>query len=147
MVTIRPAPDPFTADGNRLGRLRPTGDRQGMNTRRLIPLLAAGALALSAAPASAATTLDGTVGPGFTITLAQGGKKVTSLKAGTYTIKVVDKTNAHDFVLTGPGISNKTITGLKEVATKSMKVTLKKGTYVFFCTPHKSMMQGSFKVT
>ncbi len=118
-----------------------------MNTRRLIPLLAAGALALSAAPASAASTLDGTVGPGFTITLAQGGKKVTSLKAGTYTIKVVDKTNAHDFVLNGPGITNKTITGLQEVATKSMKVTLKKGTYVFFCTPHKSMMQGSFKVT
>ena len=118
-----------------------------MNTRRLIPLLAAGALAISAVPASAATTLDGLVGPGFNISLAQGGKKVTSLKAGTYTIKVVDKTNAHDFVLNGPGISNKSITGLKEVATKSMTVTLKKGTYVFFCTPHQSMMQGSFKVT
>ena len=118
-----------------------------MNIRRLIPLLAAGALALSAAPASAATTLDGTVGPGFTITLAKGGQKVTSLKAGTYTFKVVDKTNAHDFVLTGPGVTNKTITGLTQTGTKSMTVTLKKGTYTYFCTPHKSMMQGSFKVT
>ncbi len=122
-------------------------DRQGMNTRRLIPLLAAGALALSAAPASAATQIDGLVGPGFNISVSKGGKKVTSLKAGSYTFKVVDKTNAHDFVLNGPGISNKTITGLKEVATKSMTVTLKKGTYIYFCTPHKSMMQGSIKVT
>jgi plastocyanin len=122
-------------------------DRQGMNTRRLIPLLAAGALALSAAPASAATQIDGLVGPGFNISISKGGKKVTSLKAGKYTFKVVDKTNAHDFVLNGPGISNKTITGLKEVGTKSMTVTLKKGTYIYFCTPHKSMMQGSIKVT
>jgi plastocyanin len=122
-------------------------DRQGMNTRKLIPLLAAGALALSAAPASAATQIDGLVGPGFNISISKGGKKVTSLKAGKYTFKVVDKTNAHDFVLNGPGISNKTITGLKEVGTKSMTVTLKKGTYIYFCTPHKSMMQGSIKVT
>lgn len=118
-----------------------------MNTRRLIPLLAAGALALSAAPASAATTLDGLVGPGFNISLTQGGKKVTSLKAGSYTFKVVDKSNAHDFVLTGPGVTNKTITGLSQTGTKSMTVTLKKGTYTFFCTPHKSMMKGTFNVT
>ena len=118
-----------------------------MNTRRLIPLLAAGALALSAVPAGAATTLDGLVGPGFNISVTQGGKKVTTLKAGTYTFKVADKSNAHDFVLNGPGVSNKSITGLKEVATKSMTVTLKKGTYIYFCTPHKSMMQGSIKVT
>ena len=43
-----------------------------MNTRRLIPLLAAGALALSAAPASAATQIDGLVGPGFNISSGAG---------------------------------------------------------------------------
>ena len=78
-----------------------------MNTRRLIPLLAAGALALSAAPAGAATTLDGLVGPGFNISVMKGGKKVTTLKAGSYTFKVVDKTNAHNFVLNGPGVADK----------------------------------------
>jgi len=118
-----------------------------MNTRRLIPLLAAGALAISAAPASAATTLDGTVGPGFTITLTKGGQKVTSLKAGTYTIKVADKSNIHNFVVNGPGVKDKEITGLSAVTTKSMTVTLAKGTYIYYCTPHKSMMQGSIKVT
>ena len=99
-----------------------------MNTRRLIPLLAAGALALSAAPAGAATTLDGLVGPGFNISVMKGGKKVTTLKAGSYTFKVVDKTNAHNFVLNGPGVADKEITGLSAVTTKSMTVTLKKGT-------------------
>jgi len=118
-----------------------------MNLHRLIPLLVAGSLALAAAPASAATTLDGTVGPGFTITVTKAGKKVTSLKAGSYTFKVVDKSAAHDFVLTGPGITNKSITGLSQIGTKSMTVTLKKGTYTYFCTPHKSAMQGTIKVT
>lgn len=117
-----------------------------MNTRRLIPLLAAGALALSAAPASAATQIDGLVGPGFNISISQGGKKVTSLKAGTYTFKVVDKSSAHNFVLNGPGVKNKEITGLSAVTTKSMNVTLKKGTYTFLCTPHPTM-KGTFKVT
>jgi hypothetical protein len=31
-------------------------------------------------------SLVATDGPGFTITVTQGGKKVSSLKAGTYTI-------------------------------------------------------------
>ena len=54
-----------------------------MNKLRFIPLLVAGALAMSAVPASAATMLDGTVGPGFTMTLTKGGQKGTSLKAGS----------------------------------------------------------------
>jgi hypothetical protein len=33
---------------------------------------------------AAKPTLNGTVGPGFTITLTQGGKKVSKLEAGTY---------------------------------------------------------------
>jgi len=114
-----------------------------MNTRRLIPLLAAGALAISAAPASAATTIDGLVGPGFNISVSQGGKKVTTLKAGTYTFKVVDKSNAHNFVLNGPGVKDKEITGLSAVPTKSMTVTLAQGPDIYYCTPHQSMMQGS----
>ena len=45
--------------------------------------LAAALIGVSSAVA-AAPKLVGTVGPGFTITLTQGGKKVTKLKAGKY---------------------------------------------------------------
>ena len=108
--------------------------------------LAAIAAALAAPAALAGTpTLTGTVGPGFTITLTQGGKKVTSLKPGTYTIKIADKSTIHDFHLTGPGV-NKTTTVPFQGST-TWKVTLKKGTYKYVCDPHKSFMNGSFKVT
>ncbi len=117
-----------------------------MNKLRFIPLLVAGALAISAVPASAATTLDGTVGPGFTITLTKGGQKVTSLKAGSYTFKVTDKSNMHNYVLNGPGVSNKEIAGLSYMGTKSATFTLKKGTYTYYCTPH-STMKGTFTVS
>ena len=118
-----------------------------MNKLRFIPLLVAGALAISAVPASAATMLDGTVGPGFTITLTKGGQKVTSLKAGSYTFKIADKSAIHNYVLNGPGIKDKEIASLTYQGTKSTTVTLAKGTYIYYCTPHKSMMQGTFTVS
>jgi len=96
--------------------------------------------------ASAATpTLTGTVGPGFTITLTQGGKKVTTLKAGTYTIKISDKSNLHNFHLKGPGV-NKT-TSVPKVLNTTWKLTLKKGKYTFVCDPHLTIMKGNFTVT
>jgi plastocyanin len=116
--------------------------------------VALGALALAslgiAAPAlaapAAATPLTGTVGPGFTITLAKAGKKVTSLKAGSYTITVTDKANIHNFHLLGPGV-NKEITSVPFQGKKSVTVTLKKGSYTYQCDPHASGgMKGSFKV-
>lgn len=110
-----------------------------MNKLHFTPLLVAGALAMSAVPASAATTLDGTVGPGFTMSLTKGGQKVTSLKAGSYTFKVTDKSSIHNFVLNGPGVKNKEITGLALMGTKSATVTLKKGTYTYYCSPHPTM--------
>lgn len=112
--------------------------------KRLILPAALLALLVAAAPAAAQTKLQGTVGPGFTITLTQNGKKVTSLKAGRYAITVVDKATMHNFVLQGPGV-NTEITGLNYVGTKTATVTLKKGTYAFVCTPHPTM-KGSFTV-
>jgi plastocyanin len=105
------------------------------------------ALVVGAAPATAATPtkLVGTVGPSFTITLKKGGKKVTTLKAGRYTISVQDKSDFHNFHLTGPGVNKKTT--VSEVKTKTWTVTLKKGTYRYVCDPHSSQMKGSFKVT
>jgi plastocyanin len=105
---------------------------------------AVAALAVAVAPAAAATKLTATVGPGFTITLKKAGKKVTSLKAGKYTIVVQDKSNIHDFHLKGPGVNK--LTSVSYVGNKTWTVTLKKGTYRYVCDPHATAMKGSFKV-
>jgi len=104
-------------------------------------------IAALAAPAAfaAAPTLNGTVGPGFTITLKQGGKTVKTLKAGTYVFKIADKSGIHDFHLTGPGVNKKTTVG--GTGNSTWTLTLKKGTYKYVCDPHASIMHGSFKVT
>jgi plastocyanin len=114
------------------------------------PLLATAALALgcaAATPALAASTpLAGSVGPGFTITLAKGGKAVKTLKPGSYTITVKDRSDAHNFHLFGPGVK-KVVTSVPFVGTKTVTVTLKKGTYTIQCDPHASAgMRSTFKV-
>jgi plastocyanin len=109
--------------------------------------LAAAALAVALLAPSALAggpKLNGTVGPGFTITLKQAGKKVATLKAGSYTFVIADKSSIHDFHLTGPGVNKKTAVGF--MGTQTWKVTLKKGTYTFKCDPHASFMHGSFRV-
>jgi plastocyanin len=104
-------------------------------------------VAAIAVPAAGAATgkLVATDGPGFTITLKQGAKAVKTLKAGTYTITVQDKSNIHNFHLTGPGVNK--LTSVGAVKTYTWKVTLKKGTYKYICDPHKTIMKGSFTVT
>ena len=93
------------------------------------------------------TILNGTTGPGFTITLkTTSGKKVTKLKAGVYAIKVADKSSIHNYRLKGPGV-NKEITGVKFVGTKTAIFTLKPGKYTYVCDPHKAIMKGSFTVS
>ena len=94
---------------------------------------------------AATPTLNGTVGPGFTITLTKGGAKVTKLAAGTYTIKIADKSNIHNFALKGPGVSKATSVPAK--GTFTWKVTLKKGKYTYVCAPHATIMKGSFTVS
>jgi len=104
------------------------------------------ALAVPAAFAST-PTLNGTVGPGYTITLKKAGVKVTKLKAGTYIFKIADKSSAHNFHLTGPGVDKKTSVGA--VTNVTWKVKLTKGTYKYVCDPHKFLatMKGSFTVS
>ena len=119
-----------------------------MNRFRITILLAAltGVLAIAAPSQAALPKLQGTVGPGFTIKLTTLGKKVITLKAGTYAITVVDKSNIHNFHLRGPGGVNKEITAIGFVGTKTVIVKLVKGTYKYVCDPHFTSMKGSFKV-
>lgn len=113
---------------------------------RKLVLVAAGSLLLTASvQAATAKKLQGTVGPGFTITLKMAGKSAKTLKAGAYSITVSDKANIHNFHLRGPGVNKDSGIGAK--GTKTWKVTLKKGTYRFVCDPHAGTMKGSFKVT
>jgi hypothetical protein len=113
-----------------------------------IPAIIVLAVALTiggGAASAAAKTLSGSVGPGFTITLKSGGKKVSSIKAGTYKVRVSDKSDIHNFRLKGPGL-NKRITTVGFKGTKTVTVRLRKGTYRYRCDPHASSMNGSFKV-
>jgi plastocyanin len=114
--------------------------------RTVAAVAAIAALGLVATVGAATPKLSGTVGPGFTISLKQGGKAVKTLKAGKYSISVSDKSNIHNFHLTGPGM-NKQITAVPFTGTKTITVTLKKGTYKFVCDPHATVMKGSFTVT
>ncbi|GIU95926.1 MAG: hypothetical protein KatS3mg012_2383 [Gaiellaceae bacterium] len=103
------------------------------------------ALVTSGAAVAAPTPLVGTVGPGHTIDLRAGGKKVTVLKAGAYRLVVTDRSDDHDFRLVGPGV-NRAVTGVEFVGRKALVLTLRKGTYRFLCAPHADEMRGSFRV-
>ncbi len=107
---------------------------------------AAVAVALTSSSAAAVPRLTGTVGPGFTITLKQGSRAVRQLTPGRYSIVVADRSNIHNFHLKGPGL-NKAITTVGFVGTKTVLVTLRKGTYTFVCDPHVTTMKGSFRVS
>jgi plastocyanin len=103
------------------------------------------ALVFATAATAAPVKLSAVVGPGFSITLKKGTKKVKKLKHGKYLIVVSDKSGIHNFHLKGPGLNKKT--GVSFSGTIKWKVTLKKGTYRYVCDPHATIMKGSFKVT
>ena len=97
--------------------------------------------------AEASNELLATVGPGFTIALTTAdGTAVTSLPAGDYKIAVDDKSDIHNFHLTGPGDVD-VMTEVSEVTKVDWDVTLVAGTYNYQCDPHASTMNGSFEVT
>jgi Copper binding proteins, plastocyanin/azurin family len=92
------------------------------------------------AQAQGTTQLTGTVGPGFTITLKTGTKAVKTLAAAKYTFVINDKSDIHNFHLTGPGVNKKTTVAF--MGTTRWTLTLRAGTYTYLCDPHATAMMG-----
>jgi plastocyanin len=116
----------------------------------LLAALATMALMVAATASSgsdAARTLRATVGPGFSIKLTSAGKRVASLKAGTYKFVVSDRSAEHNFVLEREsGQLERTLTAVSFIGTKTVTIKLTKGIWKFYCEPHASMMSGRFSV-
>ncbi len=87
------------------------------------------------------TTLNGSVGPGFDISL----EGTDGLKAGDYTLVVDDQSSSHNFHLTGPGDVDVS-TAVGEEGEQRFEVSLEPGEYTFVCDPHASQMRGTFTV-
>ena len=113
------------------------------------------AVALAATAAVAATAfahremspqLVGTDGPGYTISLKKSGVAVKTLKAGSYTLVIHDKSSIHGWSLDGPHGFAKDIAKIASVGTKTVTLTLKAGKYKFYCPNHESIMFGHFTV-
>jgi Copper binding proteins, plastocyanin/azurin family len=86
------------------------------------------------------TTLNGSVGPGFDISL----DGTDGLTPGSYKLVVNDQSDQHNFHLTGPGVDVSTEVGQTEE--ESFDIELQAGEYKFVCDPHASQMNGSFTV-
>jgi hypothetical protein len=115
---------------------------------RKAPAIAVAGAAFSRS--SATPTLKGVVGPGYTISLKKGGKKVTSLKAGRYKLVISDKASFHNFTLerekpSSPKIE-KHITSTAFTGSKTLVMTLKKGSWRAYCSIHEDQMHQDFKV-
>lgn len=87
------------------------------------------------------TTLNGSVGPGFDISVSG----TDGLTAGDYTLVVDDQSSAHNFHLTGPGGVDVS-TDVSAEGEQSFDLTLVAGEYKFQCDPHASSMNGTFTV-
>ena len=75
-----------------------------MGKKSLLALAILAAVALTVAGTafshtSSTPTLKGVVGPGYSIKLTKGGKKIGSLKAGTYKFVISDRSNFHNFTV------------------------------------------------
>ena len=91
--------------------------------------------------AGGGTSLNGSVGPGFSISL----DGTDGLGAGDYTLVVNDQSPEHNFHLTGPGGVD-VATDVSAEGEESFDVTLEPGEYTFVCDPHAAQMNGSFTV-
>jgi hypothetical protein len=112
---------------------------------RLVTILVCAFAALSSPAAAQATDLFGVVGPAFNISLRDDqGRIVTQLDPGEYRIIVEDRSDFHNFHLSGPGVNVATAVG--DIGSVTWTVTLVEGRYSYVCDPHASEMTGGFVV-
>jgi plastocyanin len=121
-----------------------------MLRRLLILFPLAGALLAAAGAGNAgiakSSGLVGEVGPGYSIEVKLNGRDLKTIKAGTYTLKVQDKSSSHDFHLIGKGLNKATTVPF--TGERTWRVTFKPGKVTYQCDPHAAMgMKGSFRVT
>ena len=86
-------------------------------------------------------TLNGSVGPGFEISL----EGTDGLTPGSYTLVIDDRSSEHNFHLIGPDGGDLS-TDVGAEGEQSFDVELQAGEYRFLCDPHASQMNGSFTV-
>jgi plastocyanin len=99
-------------------------------------------------PVTAKTKLVLTSGPAFAITLkTPKGKAVKTMKRGTYTMVVRDRSRIHNAHVVAPGFNRKT-SPLTYKGSQTWKMKLRKtGTLRFLCDPHaRGGMKGSAKI-
>ena len=99
----------------------------------------AAALAMTAAPALAQKTITVTTPKNNPFAFTGMPK---TLKQGTYTFKYVNNSGIGHNLKVGT-----TATPVFSSGSKTITVKLKKGTVAYECTPHKTMMKGTIKVT
>jgi len=114
-------------------------------SRRLFTVAVCALAALAAPAAAHAVDLFATVSPDFTISLRNAqGQSVTQLDPGPYRIVVEDRSDFHNFHLSGPGVS--LATDIEALESVTWEVTFVEGRYTFVCDPHATEMRGSFTV-
>jgi hypothetical protein len=116
-----------------------------MRGRRLLTVALCAFAALASPAAAHAVDLFATVGPDFTISLRNAqGQNVTQLDPGPYRIIVEDRSDFHNFHLSGPGVS--LATDIEALESVTWDVTFVEGRYTFVCDPHATDMRGAFTV-
>jgi hypothetical protein len=112
-----------------------------------LAVLTAIALTVAGAAFSRSTstpTLKGVVGPGYSIKLTKGGKRVKSLKAGKYRFVITDKSTFHNFTVEREKPSKpkleKHITSTAFKGSKTIVMTLKRGSWSYYCSIHEAQM-------
>ena len=80
-------------------------------------------------------------------TLKENGKLVKTLKRGSYTFMISDRSSIHGFSLDGPHGFAKDFTAIPFTGTKTVTLRLKAGKYKYYCPNHESMMFGHFTVS
>jgi plastocyanin len=93
------------------------------------------------------TKLALTSGPGYAISLkTAAGKTVRTMRTGTYSVTVRDRSKLHNAHLVGPGANRFTTVPFTGARTWKVKLA-RAGTLQFLCDPHAGQgMRGSAKI-